>query len=117
MDVNDADVAWTGHLAARKKVADLNGGRETALAHVRKMPGHDAPTETAFRGGAYFLPMVSRTREAFGGLVDGEHHGVLLGVLWVAWRCCRWPRGSVDPTPRRDRQPPEIYCLVAVVAV
>lgn len=72
MDVNDADVAWTGHLAARKKVADLNGGRETALAHVRKMPGHDAPTETAFRGGAYFLPMVSRTREAFGGLVFGK---------------------------------------------
>lgn len=72
MAVNDADTAWTGHKDARKKVADLNGGRESALSHVRKMPGHEPATEAQFRAGAYFLPMVSRTREAFGGLVFGK---------------------------------------------
>ncbi len=72
MQVNEVDDAWAGHADAREKVADLNAGRESALSYVRKLPGHEAETEKAFRTGAYFLPMVARTREAFGGLVFGK---------------------------------------------
>jgi len=72
MAVNDADPAWGFYADARKKVADLSAGRETALAHVRPLPGHDEPTATKFAEGAYFLPVVARTLEAFGGLVFGK---------------------------------------------
>jgi len=52
--------------------------------------------------------------EAFGGLVDGAASG-LLEALWVACRCCRWPRCSVDPTSPESRLLPRIRCPVAVL--
>ena len=69
MPVNDRDPAWAAHSDMRKKVADLHAGRDTALSYIRKLPGHDEVTEKRFREGAYFLPVVARTAEAFGGLV------------------------------------------------
>jgi len=69
MAVNDADPAWSVYADARQKVAELAAGRETALDHIRPLPGHDTDTAKKFRDGAYFLPVVARTQEAFGGLV------------------------------------------------
>lgn len=69
MAVNDVDPAWAVYAAARKQTADLFEGRETALPYIRKLPGHDTKTEDRFREGAYFLPLVAKTVEAFGGLV------------------------------------------------
>lgn len=69
MPVNTPDPAWTVYTEARKKVADLFEGRETALSYIRPMPGHDAPTQLSYAAGAYFLPLVAKTIEAFGGLV------------------------------------------------
>lgn len=69
MPVNDRDPAWAEHQGARKKVADLFGGRDTAKAYVRGLPGWDDTTLQNIRNTAYFLPMVARTVETFGGLV------------------------------------------------
>lgn len=69
MAVNDADPAWGIHTEARHKVAELAAGREDALGRIRPLPGHDKDTAKKFRDGAYFLPVVARTQEAFGGLV------------------------------------------------
>lgn len=69
MPVNDRDAAWNAHETARKKVADLHTGRDTALSYVRPLPGHEPETAKSFAEGAYFLPVVARTSEAFGGLV------------------------------------------------
>lgn len=69
MPVNDRDAVWAQHDRERKLVADLFNGRETAKAHVRGMPGWDAPTLKGIQDGAYFLPMVARTVETYGGLV------------------------------------------------
>lgn len=69
MAVNDADPSWGVYADARQKVADLAAGRETALDRIRPLPGHDEDTAKKFREGAYFLPVVARTQEAFGGLV------------------------------------------------
>lgn len=69
MAVNDRDPSWGAHLNDRKKVADIFGGREKAVSYIRGLPGWDAPTLTNIQGGAYFLPMVARTVETFGGLV------------------------------------------------
>lgn len=67
--VNTPDPAWGAHAAARKKVADLYEGREGALAYIRSLPGHSDATAEKFAAGAYFLPLVAKTVEAFGGLV------------------------------------------------
>lgn len=69
MAVNDADPAWSAYGPARAKVADLIAGRETSLHYIRALPGHEADTTQKYREGAYFLPVVARTQEAFGGLV------------------------------------------------
>lgn len=69
MAVNDRDAAWAAHSSERAKVAALMAGRESALSFIRSLPGHDGDTATAFREGAYFLPFVARTSEAYGGLV------------------------------------------------
>lgn len=69
MTVRDADRAWASFAADRKKVADLFSGRTKALPYIRTLPGHEAATATKFRESAYFLPLVARTSEAFGGLV------------------------------------------------
>lgn len=69
MAVNDRDPAWAVQTDNRAKVADLFSGRDTALSYIRALPGHDETTAKAFRSGAYFLPVVARTAEAFGGLV------------------------------------------------
>jgi hypothetical protein len=45
------------------------GGRESAKAYIRPLPGHSTETQTKYRDGAYFLPMTARSAEAFGGLV------------------------------------------------
>ncbi len=72
MSVREADPAWKAYDTDRKRVGDMFKGRDTALAHIRGMPGHDTKTKALFDGGAYFLPVVSRTLEAFGGLVFGK---------------------------------------------
>lgn len=69
MAVNDRDPAWSAQADNRAKVADLFAGRDTALSYIRALPGHEPATATLFRNGAYFLPVVARTAEAFGGLV------------------------------------------------
>lgn len=69
MPVNEADPIWARYAADQQKVADLYAGRETALPYVRSLPGHDTKTADLFRAGAYFLPVVARSVEAFGGLV------------------------------------------------
>lgn len=69
MPVNTPDPAWAIYAKARKQVADLYEGRETALQYIRALPGHDDPTARKFAEGAYFLPLVAKTVEAFGGLV------------------------------------------------
>lgn len=69
MPVDVVDPAWGVYADARLKVAEMHAGRETALKHIRPLPGHDAATKTKFAEGAYFLPVVARTLEAFGGLV------------------------------------------------
>lgn len=69
MAVNDADPIWARYADDRKRVADLHAGRETALPYIRDLPGHDTATAGRFREGAYFLPVVARSVEAFGGLV------------------------------------------------
>lgn len=69
MPVNDRDPAWAEHEGARQKVADLFNGRETAISHVRALPGWDPETLQMIQEIAYFLPIVARTVETFGGLV------------------------------------------------
>lgn len=69
MPVNSRDPDWLFHQPARKKVADLFTGRDTAVQYVRGLPGWDGPTLALIRNTAYFLPMVARTVETFGGLV------------------------------------------------
>lgn len=69
MAVTDRDPAWSAQADNRAKVANLFNGRDTALSYIRALPGHDAETIKLFRAGAYFLPLVARTAEAFGGLV------------------------------------------------
>lgn len=72
MQVNEADAAWLGQETNRTKVTDFNEGRAKALGYVRALPGHDSKKSAAYASGAYFLPIVSRTGEAFGGLVFGR---------------------------------------------
>lgn len=67
--VDQADAVWAGHADARAKIADMMAGRDAALSHIRELPGHETKTAEAFRKGAYFLPVTSRSAEAFGGLV------------------------------------------------
>lgn len=69
MAVNDFDPAWSAQANNRAKVADLFAGRADSLKYIRALPGHEPATATSFRDGAYFLPVVARTSEAFGGLV------------------------------------------------
>jgi hypothetical protein len=42
--VNDRDPAWAEHEKDRQKVADLFNGRESAVAHIRALPGWDPST-------------------------------------------------------------------------
>jgi hypothetical protein len=69
MPVREADPAWATYTATRKKVADLYEGRDSALPYIRALPGHKGDTIARFQEGAYFLPVVARSVEAFGGLV------------------------------------------------
>lgn len=69
MAVNDFDPAWSAQANNRAKVSDLFAGRDASLKYIRALPGHEPATATLFRDGAYFLPVVARTSEAFGGLV------------------------------------------------
>lgn len=69
MPVNDRDPAWAEHILERQKVADLYAGRETAIQYVRGLPGWDPTTLAGISEGTYFLPIVARTVETFGGLV------------------------------------------------
>lgn len=69
MPVNDRDPAWAEHANDRQKVADLFNGRETAKEYVRALPGWDPTSLTMIQDGVYFLPIVARTIETFGGLV------------------------------------------------
>lgn len=69
MPVNDRDVVWSEHKPERDKVDDLFQGRETATKHVRGLPGWDKETLGLIAEGVYFLPIVARTVETFGGLV------------------------------------------------
>ncbi|WP_404415518.1 DUF4055 domain-containing protein [Brevundimonas vesicularis] len=69
MPVNDRDPAWAEHQGDRKKVADIFAGRECAVGYIRGLPGWDVATLQNIQEGAYFLPMVARTVETFGGLV------------------------------------------------
>lgn len=69
MAVNDRDAAWAAYADDRAKVADILGGRETALGHIRALPGWEPDEFKAVCEGAYFLPMVARTAETFAGLI------------------------------------------------
>ncbi len=69
MAVNDADAAWARFKSERDRVAALLAGKAEARALVIGMPGWDTSTLSAYQEGAYYLPMVSRTLETFGGLV------------------------------------------------
>lgn len=69
MPVNDRDTAWAEHIDQRQKVSDLYAGRDTAITHVRALPGWDPKTLKEIGEGTYFLPIVARTVETFGGLV------------------------------------------------
>lgn len=69
MPVNDRDPAWGEHEKDRQKVADLFNGRETAKQYVRALPGWDPGALAMIQEGVYFLPIVARTIETFGGLV------------------------------------------------
>lgn len=69
MPVNDRDPQWAEHQPDRIKVADLYGGRATALPHIRALPGWDPTTLAQIAANAYFLPIVARTVETFSGLV------------------------------------------------
>lgn len=69
MAVNDADAAWSRYKCERDRVAKVFAGRDEAVSLIRGMPGWDSDTVTSIREGAYFLPMVARTVETFGGLV------------------------------------------------
>mgnify|MGYP000285950811 CR=1 FL=1 len=69
MAVNERDPLWAKDQEDREKVLDLIAGRRKAVDYIRTMPGWDSATLTSIKAGAYFLPMVGRTAEAFGGLV------------------------------------------------
>jgi hypothetical protein len=67
--VKDADPDWGKYQANRDRVSAVLAGREEAIGLIVGMPGWRDDTLGAYRDGAYFLPMVSRTLETFGGLV------------------------------------------------
>lgn len=69
MAVNDCDATWGRYRAERDRVAKIHAGRDEAVSLIRGMPGWDAETLASIQEGAYFLPMVARTVETFGGLV------------------------------------------------
>lgn len=69
MPVDTRDPAWAEHIADRDKVAALFSGRETAKEYVRSLPGWEGDSLTMIQDGVYFLPIVARTVETFGGLV------------------------------------------------
>lgn len=69
MPVDTRDPAWSEHAADRDKVAALFAGRETAKEYVRALPGWEGDSLVMIQDGVYFLPIVARTVETFGGLV------------------------------------------------
>lgn len=69
MAVNDFDLQWGRYAAERERVAKVFAGRAEAIGLIRGLPGWDADTLSSIQAGAYFLPMVARTVETFGGLV------------------------------------------------
>lgn len=69
MPVNDRDPQWAKFNETRAKVSDLFEGRESAITHIHPLPGWDADTLAGIAELAYFLPIVARTAETFGGLV------------------------------------------------
>lgn len=69
MAVDDADAVWGRYKLERDRVAKVFAGRDEAISLIRGMPGWDDDTLKCIREGAYFLPMLARTVETFGGLV------------------------------------------------
>lgn len=69
MTVDTAHKLHAERSSTWKKVRDFVAGGQKVLPYVRKLPGHDVPTETAFRARAYYLPAIARSLDAFTGLI------------------------------------------------